>query len=234
MPNIEVKLRRGTTAQHSTFTGAEGEVTVDTDKDTLVVHDGTTAGGHELRRKDDTIATAEIDDNAVTSGKISATDTNFNVTALGKVGIGKVNSGAARLEIDGDLMVVDTAGNDPVAVFSGSAGSTIQLKDSSTTGPDNGIYNISSLDGSFSIGAINDNGTARAVIFQLYPKGTDGGVAQLVSISTADLNASQTGFTAGAGMIAYVSDGDSGSPCLAVHDGTSFKRVALGTTISAT
>src|SRR5210317_1910001 len=52
MPNIEVKLRRGTTAQHSTFAGAEGEVTVDTDKDTVVVHDGTTAGGHELLKGD--------------------------------------------------------------------------------------------------------------------------------------------------------------------------------------
>jgi hypothetical protein len=43
--STQLKLRRGTTAQHSTFTGAEGEVTVDTTKDTLVVHDGTTAGG---------------------------------------------------------------------------------------------------------------------------------------------------------------------------------------------
>ena len=52
MPNIEVKLRKGTTAQHSTFTGAEGEVTVDTDKDTLVVHDDATVGGHELLKGD--------------------------------------------------------------------------------------------------------------------------------------------------------------------------------------
>jgi len=43
-----LKLRRGTTVQHSSFTGAEGEVTVDTDKDTVVVHDGTTAGGVAL------------------------------------------------------------------------------------------------------------------------------------------------------------------------------------------
>ena len=35
-----LKLRRGTTSQHSSFTGAEGEVTVDTDKETLVVHNG--------------------------------------------------------------------------------------------------------------------------------------------------------------------------------------------------
>ncbi len=41
----EVKYRRGTTAQHATFTGAEGEVTVDTDREALVVHDNATAGG---------------------------------------------------------------------------------------------------------------------------------------------------------------------------------------------
>jgi len=45
---VEVKFRRGNTSQHSTFTGAEGEITVDTDKDTIVVHDGTTAGGFPL------------------------------------------------------------------------------------------------------------------------------------------------------------------------------------------
>lgn len=45
-----LQLRRGTTAQHSTFTGAAGEVTVDTDKDTVVVHDGLKAGGFPLVR----------------------------------------------------------------------------------------------------------------------------------------------------------------------------------------
>src|SRR6056297_4343642 len=44
----ELKLRRGTTSQHSSFTGAEAEVTVDTDKNTVVVHDGSTAGGFPL------------------------------------------------------------------------------------------------------------------------------------------------------------------------------------------
>ena len=47
-----LKLRRGTTSQHSSFTGAEGEVTVDTDKDVLVVNDGSTAGGHPLAAED--------------------------------------------------------------------------------------------------------------------------------------------------------------------------------------
>tara|TARA_B100000470_G_scaffold72642_1_gene55514 strand:- start:11686 stop:12042 length:357 start_codon:yes stop_codon:yes gene_type:complete len=49
----KLQLRGGTTAQHATFTGALREVTVDTDKDTLVVHDGSTAGGHTLTATDD-------------------------------------------------------------------------------------------------------------------------------------------------------------------------------------
>lgn len=45
---IEVRWRRGTTLAHSTFTGAAGEVTVDSTKNTLVVHDGVTEGGVPL------------------------------------------------------------------------------------------------------------------------------------------------------------------------------------------
>lgn len=41
----QVQNRRGNTSQHSVFTGAAGEVTVDTDRKSIVVHDGTTAGG---------------------------------------------------------------------------------------------------------------------------------------------------------------------------------------------
>jgi len=47
-----IKRRRGTTTQHSTFTGLEGEITIDTTKDTAVVHDGATAGGRPLLRED--------------------------------------------------------------------------------------------------------------------------------------------------------------------------------------
>ena len=41
----QLQLRRGTTVQHGPFIGAPGEVTVDTDKKTVVVHDGSTVGG---------------------------------------------------------------------------------------------------------------------------------------------------------------------------------------------
>jgi hypothetical protein len=48
----QVRFRRGTTAQHATFTGALGEVTVDTTNNVTVVHDGTTVGGVPSARED--------------------------------------------------------------------------------------------------------------------------------------------------------------------------------------
>jgi|13_taG_2_1085334.scaffolds.fasta_scaffold29430_2 hypothetical protein len=125
MPNIQVKLRRGTTAQHAGFTGAEGEVTVDTDKDTVIVHDGSTAGGHELAKSSDVPAAythpnhtgdvtstgdgaTVIADNAVTSAKISDTDATFKVAASEVV----VNEGGAdvdfRVEGDTDTDLIST------------------------------------------------------------------------------------------------------------------------------
>ena len=44
----QLQLRKGTATEHNTFTGANGEVTVDTTNKTLRVHDGTTAGGTQL------------------------------------------------------------------------------------------------------------------------------------------------------------------------------------------
>ena len=47
MPTV-VQFRRGTTSQNQSFTGAVGELSVDTDLSTLRVHDGQTAGGVEI------------------------------------------------------------------------------------------------------------------------------------------------------------------------------------------
>jgi hypothetical protein len=44
----QLQLRKGTAIEHDTFTGADGEVTVDTTNNTLRVHDGSTVGGIRL------------------------------------------------------------------------------------------------------------------------------------------------------------------------------------------
>lgn len=58
--STQLKLRRGTTAQHSTFTGASGEITVDTTKKTIVVHDGSTAGGVPLAKENNPTLTGNV------------------------------------------------------------------------------------------------------------------------------------------------------------------------------
>lgn len=51
----QVQLRGGTTAEHMDFIGAPREITVDTDLNTLRVHDGQTLGGHDLAKTDDVV-----------------------------------------------------------------------------------------------------------------------------------------------------------------------------------
>lgn len=50
--STRIRFRRGTSSQHSVFTGALGEITVNTTTNAAVVHDGTTQGGFELCRAD--------------------------------------------------------------------------------------------------------------------------------------------------------------------------------------
>lgn len=41
-----LQIYRGTTAQNNAFTGAQGELTMDTDRKEIRIHDGSTAGGN--------------------------------------------------------------------------------------------------------------------------------------------------------------------------------------------
>ncbi|MDF1599735.1 hypothetical protein PZ895_08085 [Mesorhizobium sp. YIM 152430] len=72
----QIRRRRGTTAQHAGFTGAGAELTVDTDKNTVVVHDGATAGGHPLAKE---AALADKADATATADALATLDQNVNV-----------------------------------------------------------------------------------------------------------------------------------------------------------
>ena len=48
----QVQFRRGTTAEHATFKGAVGEITIDIEKDVVVVHDNIKMGGHPLLKEE--------------------------------------------------------------------------------------------------------------------------------------------------------------------------------------
>lgn len=73
--STELKLRRGTTLQHSTFLGALAEVTVDTTRKSLVVHDGSTPGGTAIATK------AEADAALLAAGDAHAAANSANANA---------------------------------------------------------------------------------------------------------------------------------------------------------
>ena len=85
MPAKQVKIRRGTTAEHTIFTGKQGEITVDLDKDTLIIHDESTAGGHPLAKEDMTNVVGQVGlpqlklSNNGSAGQFLSTDGNGNL-----------------------------------------------------------------------------------------------------------------------------------------------------------
>lgn len=82
----QVQIRRGTTTQHASFTGAVGELSVDTDKDVVVVHDGSTAGGFPMvRQLSDLGITATSTELNYTDGVTSNIQTQLdNAASTGK------------------------------------------------------------------------------------------------------------------------------------------------------
>ena len=124
--STQIQWRRGTTAQHSVFTGALGEVTVDTDKDTLVVHDNSTVGGFPLARESVLNTHTNRTDNphGVTKAQVglgnadNTADANKVVASAGKLTTGRTISlsgdatGSVSFDGSGNADIVVTVGND--------------------------------------------------------------------------------------------------------------------------
>lgn len=68
-----IQFKRGTTAQVNAYTGALGEVVVDTDKDVIVVHDGATQGGFAAAAKANADGTISLINKTGTSTSIAST-----------------------------------------------------------------------------------------------------------------------------------------------------------------
>ena len=90
MAAYAIQFRRGTTTEHSSFTGLLGEVTVDTTKKTIVVHDGSTAGGQPL---------------ALEGAAVSSSTGTFtsNVTVGGTLGVTGLTTMSGAAAVTGDL-----------------------------------------------------------------------------------------------------------------------------------
>ena len=160
-----LKLRRGSTTQHASFTGAEGEVTIDTTKDTAVVHDGSQAGGRPLAREDmsnvssasiagqlgtDSIATTKIMGGALPT---DVTVTNANVVSNAAIAGTKVspNFGSQNVVTTGTLSTGAMTAGQTVSIEGTSP--TLNLTDSNA----NSDFQLKVDGGHFDIKDVTNN-----------------------------------------------------------------------------
>ncbi len=105
----QLQLRRGTATQVAAFTGAQGELVVDTTNDRVVVNDGSTAGGWPAAKLSEVVTNARtaVADAAYTA---QTTDRLIAYNALSAARIVTLCS-AASYPTGTRLMIVDESGN---------------------------------------------------------------------------------------------------------------------------
>jgi hypothetical protein len=95
-----VTPRRMTTAQTLLFTGELGEITIDTDKETLVIHDGVRAGGFPLARENlSNTLTPMLEDKGIAMSDLA----NVDQEAIAARGVAKTDMGNVSVDSIADL-----------------------------------------------------------------------------------------------------------------------------------
>jgi hypothetical protein len=141
----QVQRRRGTAAQHTSFTGAEGEISVNTTNKSVHVHDGTTAGGIEAARADlgnvsDANLNAALSGNTLASLTITSADINGGTIDGTVIGgstpaaiTGTTGSFSGNLTVDTNTLFVDAA-NNWVGVGTSSPVANLHVSDGGAAG----------------------------------------------------------------------------------------------------
>ena len=121
--STQIQRRRGTTAQHSSFTGAVGETTIDTDKEVVVVHDGVQVGGYPQMRENGSNSALALGSAGTPSLKFTG-DTNTGIYSPGADQVAISTNGQGKLFINstGQLGVNIASPDGTAHVHTASAG----------------------------------------------------------------------------------------------------------------
>jgi hypothetical protein len=113
--NVNV-IQTDNTANNEGFTGEEGQITYDTEKKVLLVHDGVTAGGLEVKKSSDSsISGSDIPSEAITEGKISNGAVTTSKISDGAISTGKIaNTSVTTAKIAGDAVTSEKIADDAV------------------------------------------------------------------------------------------------------------------------
>jgi hypothetical protein len=104
----QIQYRRGTGVQNDAFTGALGEVTVDTTNKTLRVHDGVAVGGSNIA----TVAYVSAQLSSLSANKINQNASNVTVTAsFVNVAVNGTNVAAFSSQSLSLTGLINTSGN---------------------------------------------------------------------------------------------------------------------------
>lgn len=149
MPTV-VQFRRGTTTQNNNFTGAVGEISVDTTLDTLRVHDGSTAGGFELvnTTSSQSISSKSLTSTTFADNLIKGDKTGTDVTVGTAVEVDSYAHGSAVAAIEYTVLASDgVAGETQISKYVATYDGT------NTAGSEYGV----TFTGSSSLGTLSFN-----------------------------------------------------------------------------
>jgi hypothetical protein len=150
----QVQIRRGSTSQHNSFTGASGEITVDTDLKTVRVHDNSLVGGHRLAKYSDltTSNVAELNNLYYTNARayantLSAIKTGNGIVYDSTLGNITLSASGVTASVYGNSTIVPIITVDTFGRITSVSNATITASGTLTSVSGNGTVNGLTLTG---------------------------------------------------------------------------------------